>query len=57
MRAHYVHEPGHIDGAKRCISDYLELLPARAGELREGAAAYLGHYRRMFEQLDGRIFG
>jgi hypothetical protein len=57
MRAHYVHEPGHISGAKRCISDYLQLLPARAGELREGAAAYLGQYRMMFEQLDGRIFG
>jgi hypothetical protein len=57
MRAHYVHEPGHINGAKRCISDYLEVLPAHAGELREGAAAYLCRYQAMFEQLDDRIFG
>ena len=57
MRAHFVHEPDHIDGAKRCIARYLDVLPGESGLLREGALTYLEAYRRMFEQLDAAIFG
>jgi len=57
MRAHYVHEPDHIDSAKRCIARYVEVLPGEQGHLREGARAYLGLYRKMFQQLDTQIFG
>jgi hypothetical protein len=57
MRAHHVHEPDHINSAKRCISKYLDVLPAHGGLLREGARAYLASYQAMFEQLDSRIFG
>jgi hypothetical protein len=57
MRAHYVHEPNHIDGAKRCIARYVEALPGEEGHLREGVRAYLGLYRKMFQQLDTQIFG
>jgi pyrroloquinoline quinone (PQQ) biosynthesis protein C len=56
MRAHYVHEPDHINSAKRCISRYLDVLPGEHGHLREGARAYLSLYREMFRQLDARIF-
>lgn len=57
MRAHYVHEPDHIDSAKRCIARYLDVLPGELGHIREGTAAYLKLYRGMFQQLDARIFG
>ena len=56
MRAHYVHEPDHIDCARRCVGSYLDILPARAGLVREGAAAYLDLYRKMFHELDTLIF-
>jgi hypothetical protein len=57
MRAHYVHEPDHINSAKRCVARYLDVLPGEQGHLREGARAYLSLYRQMFQQLDARIFG
>ena len=57
MRAHYVHEPDHISSAKRCIARYVEVLPGEQCHLREGTRAYLGLYRKMFHQLDARIFG
>jgi hypothetical protein len=57
MRAHYVHEPDHINSAKRCIARYVEVLPGEQCHLREGTRAYLGLYRKMFHQLDARIFG
>ena len=57
LRAHYVHEPDHINSAKRCITRYLDVLPGEHGHLREGAHAYLGLYGRMFHQLTARIFG
>lgn len=57
MRAHYVHEPDHINGAKRCIARYVEVLPGEQCHLREGTRAYLSLYRKMFHQLDARIFG
>jgi Iron-containing redox enzyme len=57
MRAHYVHEPDHIDNAKLCVSRYLEVFPGHRSLLREGAQAYLDLYQRMFQQLDARIFG
>jgi hypothetical protein len=57
MRAHYVHEPKHINSAKRCIARYLDVLPGEHDHLREGARAYLSLYRKMFQQLDAQIFG
>jgi Iron-containing redox enzyme len=57
MRAHYVHEPDHINSAKRCVARYLAVLPGEHSHLREGARAYLGLYRQMFHQLNARIFG
>jgi hypothetical protein len=57
MRAHYVHEPDHIENAKRCIARFVEVLPGEKDHLREGARAYLGLYRKMFQQLDTQIFG
>jgi hypothetical protein len=57
MRAHYVHEPKHINSAKRCVARYLDALPGEHGRLRDGARAYLSLYRKMFQQLDARIFG
>jgi Iron-containing redox enzyme len=56
MRAHYVHEPDHIDSAKRCIGRYVGVLPGEQSHLREGARAYLSLYRTMFQQLDAWIF-
>ena len=56
MRAHYVHEPDHIDSAKRCIARYVGVLPGEQSHLREGARAYLSLYRTMFQQLDAWIF-
>jgi len=57
MRAHYVHEPDHINSAKRCVTRYLGVLPGEHGRLREGARMYLSSYRKMFQQLDARVFG
>jgi hypothetical protein len=57
MRAHYVHEPDHIHSAQQCIGRYLDVLPGEHDHLREGAQAYFGLYRKMFRQLDARIFG
>ncbi len=57
MRAHYVHEPDHINNAKLCIRRYLAVLPGHRGLVQEGARIYLSLYQRMFQQLDARIFG
>jgi hypothetical protein len=57
MRAHYVHEPNHINSAKRCVARYLDVLPGEGGHLQEGARAYLNLYRKMFHQLNAQIFG
>jgi hypothetical protein len=57
MRAHYVHEPDHIDSAKLCITRYLDVFPEHRNLLREGTQAYLGLYQKMFQQLGARIFG
>jgi len=57
MRAHFVHEPDHINGANLCIARYLDVLPGERGLLREGALTYLEAYQRMFEQLDAAVFG
>jgi hypothetical protein len=56
MRAHYVHEPDHINNAKLCVTRYLNVFPDHNGLLLEGMQAYLGLYQRMFQQLDARIF-
>jgi len=57
LRAHYVHEPDHVNNAKRCIARYLDVLPGEQNHLREGTRMYLSLYRKMFHQLSGRIFG
>jgi hypothetical protein len=56
MRAHYVHEPDHINGARVCVTRYLDVLPSHGAMLREGAQAYLRLYQRMFHELDTLIF-
>jgi hypothetical protein len=57
LRAHYVHEPTHVNNAKRCIARYLDVLPGEYDHLREGARMYLSLYGKMFHQLSERIFG
>jgi hypothetical protein len=57
MRAHYVHEPDHINSARLCMTRYLEVFPEHGDLLREGMRAYLSLYERMLRQLDARIFG
>jgi Iron-containing redox enzyme len=57
LRAHYVHEPDHVNSTKRCIARYLDVLPEEQGRLQEGIGAYLGLYRKMFHQLNAQIFG
>jgi hypothetical protein len=57
MRAHFVHEPAHIHGAKFCIARYLDVLPGESRLLREGVLTYLAQYQRMFHQLSDSIFG
>ena len=57
MRAHHVHEPGHVNSAKQCIARYLHVLPGERRLLLEGSQAYLSLYQRMFQQLDVQIFG
>jgi hypothetical protein len=56
IRAHYVHEPDHINNARVCITKYLDVLPAHGDLLREGAQAYLDLYQKMFHELDTLIF-
>jgi hypothetical protein len=56
MRAHYVHEPGHIQHARMCVAKYLDVLPANGHLLRAGAETYLALYQRMFRELDVLIF-
>jgi hypothetical protein len=56
MRAHYVHEPDHINKARSCVRRYLDVLPQHCNLVREGARIYLELYGRMFEQLDALIF-
>ena len=56
MRAHYVHEPSHINHARICVAKYLDVLPANGTLLQEGAEAYLALYQRMFHELDTLIF-
>lgn len=57
MRAHYVHEPSHVNNARLCIARYLDVRPENDWLLREGMQAYLDPYEIMFQQLDARIFG
>jgi hypothetical protein len=57
MRAHYVHEPNHINSAKRCVARYLDVLPGEGGHLQEGTRAYLSLYGKMFHQLNAQVFG
>jgi hypothetical protein len=56
MRAHYVHEPNHINKARSCMRRYLDVFPPHGNLVREGTRTYLDLYRRMFEQLDALIF-
>jgi len=56
MRAHYVHEPDHVNNARVCLTQYLDVLPEHGQLLREGAESYLGHYQKMFHELDTLIF-
>jgi len=57
MRAHAVHEPDHINGAKLCIRRYLDVFPDRGASVQEGSQAYLSRYESMLNELDARIFG
>jgi pyrroloquinoline quinone (PQQ) biosynthesis protein C len=57
MRAHAVHEPDHINGAKLCIRRYLDVFPNRGSLIELGAQSYLSLYEHMLRQLDARIFG
>jgi pyrroloquinoline quinone (PQQ) biosynthesis protein C len=57
MRAHYAHEPHHIEDAKLCVTRYLDVFPEHCNLLEQGARAYLTFYQRMFQQLGARIFG
>ena len=57
LRAHYVHEPGHVDNAVRCTERYLSAVPGAQDHLRNGAQAYLNLYGKMFQELDACIFG
>jgi hypothetical protein len=56
MRAHYVHEPDHVNAARICVEKYLDVLPAQGQLLREGADRYLDLYQSMFHELDTLIF-
>lgn len=56
LRVHYVHEPDHIDHARVCVAEYLDVLPASSAQVEEGAQAYLSLYQRMFHELNGLIF-
>lgn len=56
MRAHYVHEPDHVNNVRICIARYLDVLPGHGALLREGAETYLSHYQSMFHELDTLMF-
>lgn len=56
LRAHFTHEPEHIQGARTCVSRYLDVLPGHGALLREGAETYLDQYQTMFRELDTLIF-
>jgi hypothetical protein len=56
LRAHYVHEPDHVDKSRSCMSQYLDVLPGQGKLLGEGAERYLEHYQEMFHELDTMIF-
>ena len=56
MRAHFTHEPAHLRGSRRCVARYLDVFPANARLLREGAESYLELYDAMFHELDTMIF-
>jgi hypothetical protein len=56
LRVHFAHEPTHTSSARQCVGRYLEILPACARGLHEGAQAYLSLYGRMFHELDTLIF-
>ncbi len=56
MRAHFVHEPDHINHTRTCVSRYLDVLPGHGALLREGAERYLDLYQEMFHELDTLIF-
>ncbi|MGO8858182.1 MAG: iron-containing redox enzyme family protein [Steroidobacteraceae bacterium] len=56
LRAHYVHEPDHINNTRTCVTKYLDVLPGHGELLREGAETYLDLYQKMFHELDTLIF-
>lgn len=56
LRAHFAHEPDHIDAGRRCVAQYLDLLPNHASLLKAGMACYLDLYQEMFHELDTLIF-
>ncbi len=56
LRAHFVHEPDHIDHTRTCVGRYLDVLPAHGALLREGSKRYLDLYQEMFHELDTLIF-
>lgn len=56
MRTHYTHEPDHTHMARKCIGKYLDVLPANAHLLRDGAQTYLDLYQKMFHELDTLMF-
>jgi hypothetical protein len=56
MRAHFVHEPDHLNHTRTCISRYLDVLPGHGTLLQEGAERYLDLYQEMFHELDTLIF-
>jgi hypothetical protein len=56
MRAHFVHEPDHINHTRTCVTRYLDVLPGHGTLLREGAERYLDLYQEMFHELDTLIF-
>ncbi len=56
MRAHYTHEPGHTNMARKCVAGYLDVFPVNSHALREGAETYLDLYQRMFRELDTLMF-
>lgn len=56
MKAHYVHEPDHINSAKNCVNRYLQVFPKHSATVQQGTWAYLSLYQKMFEDLDREIF-
>ena len=56
LRAHYVHEPDHINNTRTCATKYLDVFAGHGELLREGAETYLDLYQKMFHELDTLIF-